>query len=119
MGTPFLDSLGRSVTYLRVSVTDRCDMRCVYCMSETMSFLPKAEILTYAELERLCAAFIRSGVTRLRVTGGEPLVRRDVGDFFQAMGKWLYRPGGNGHLDEVTVTANGSRLGEHLSLRTN
>ncbi|GBR02500.1 cyclic pyranopterin monophosphate synthase [Gluconacetobacter liquefaciens] len=116
MGTPFLDSLGRTVTYLRVSVTDRCDMRCVYCMSETMSFLPKAEILTYAELERLCAAFIRSGVTRLRVTGGEPLVRRDVGDFFQAMGKWLHRPGGNGHLDELTVTTNGSRLAEHAGM---
>ncbi|MBB2168627.1 GTP 3',8-cyclase MoaA [Gluconacetobacter aggeris] len=116
MGTPFLDSLGRTVTYLRVSVTDRCDMRCVYCMAETMSFLPKAEILTYAELERLCAAFIRSGVTRLRVTGGEPLVRRDIGSFFQTMGQWLNRTGGDGHLDELTVTTNGSRLAEHADM---
>ncbi|GBQ31706.1 molybdenum cofactor biosynthesis protein A [Gluconacetobacter sacchari DSM 12717] len=116
MGTPFVDSLGRAVTYLRVSVTDRCDMRCVYCMSETMSFLPKAEILTYVELERLCAAFIRNGVTRLRVTGGEPLVRRDIGRFFQAMGQWLNRPGEDGHLDELTVTTNGSRLAEHADM---
>src|SRR6266704_2466925 len=75
---PLVDPFGRSITYLRVSVTDRCDFRCVYCMSEHMSFLPKAELLTLEELERLCLAFVRKGVRKLRLTGGEPLVRRNV-----------------------------------------
>jgi GTP 3',8-cyclase len=113
MGTPFADSFGRSVTYLRVSVTDRCDMRCVYCMSESMSFLPKAEILSFEELERLCGAFIRTGVTRIRVTGGEPLVRRDIDRFFAFLGTWLHRTDQDGHLDELTLTTNGSHLAEH------
>ncbi|NVN11346.1 GTP 3',8-cyclase MoaA [Nguyenibacter vanlangensis] len=113
MATPFLDSFGRAVTYLRVSVTDRCDMRCVYCMSETMSFLPKADILTFEELDRLCAAFIRNGVTRIRITGGEPLVRRDIDLFFQALGRWLHGRDDSGHLDEMTLTTNGSLLADH------
>ncbi|WP_323991111.1 GTP 3',8-cyclase MoaA [Nguyenibacter sp. L1] len=113
MATPFLDSFGRAVTYLRVSVTDRCDMRCVYCMSETMSFLPKADILTFEELDRLCAAFIRNGVTRIRITGGEPLVRRDIDLFFQALGRWLHGRDDSGHLDELTLTTNGSLLADH------
>ncbi|WP_342628885.1 GTP 3',8-cyclase MoaA [Nguyenibacter vanlangensis] len=113
MAMPFLDSFGRAVTYLRVSVTDRCDMRCVYCMSETMSFLPKADILTFEELDRLCAAFIRNGVTRIRITGGEPLVRRDIDLFFQALGRWLHGRDDSGHLDELTLTTNGSLLADH------
>ncbi|GAN83300.1 GTP 3',8-cyclase MoaA [Novacetimonas hansenii] len=112
MTRPFLDSFGRAVTYLRVSVTDRCDMRCLYCMAEDMTFLPKPEILSYEELERICAAFIHNGVRRIRVTGGEPLVRRDVMSFFSAMGEWLRRPVDEPRLDELTLTTNGSRLGE-------
>ncbi len=81
-----IDPFGRSITYLRVSVTDRCDLRCVYCMAEDMTFLPKAEILTLEELDRLCAAFIRLGVRKIRITGGEPLVRRDVMSLFRALG---------------------------------
>src|SRR6185312_1194722 len=73
-----IDPFGRAITYLRVSVTDRCDLRCVYCMAEEMTFLPKAEVLSLEELDRLCSAFIRQGVRKLRITGGEPLVRRDV-----------------------------------------
>ena len=109
---PLPDSYGRLLTYLRVSVTDRCDMRCIYCMAEDMTFLPKAEILSLTELERLCAAFIRHGVRRLRVTGGEPLVRRDVMAFFREMGQWLDRPQGQPGLDELTLTTNASRLAE-------
>lgn len=107
---PLPDSYGRLLTYLRVSVTDRCDMRCIYCMAEDMTFLPKAEILSLPELERLCTAFIRHGVRRLRVTGGEPLVRRDVMSFFHEMGKWLHRDTGQPGLDELTLTTNASRL---------
>ncbi|WP_010507883.1 GTP 3',8-cyclase MoaA [Komagataeibacter europaeus] len=109
---PLPDSYGRLLTYLRVSVTDRCDMRCIYCMSEDMTFLPKAEILSLDELGRLCASFIRHGVRRLRVTGGEPLVRRDVMDFFREMGGWLNRPDQQAGLDELTLTTNASRLAE-------
>ncbi|WP_373318614.1 GTP 3',8-cyclase MoaA [Gluconacetobacter azotocaptans] len=116
MMTPFQDSFGRSVTYLRVSVTDRCDMRCVYCMSENMVFLPKAEILSFEELERICGAFIRTGVTRIRITGGEPLVRRDIDSFFNALGKYIHKPGDDGHLDELTLTTNGSRLSVHAEM---
>lgn len=109
---PLPDSYGRLLTYLRVSVTDRCDMRCIYCMAEDMTFLPKAEILSLSELERLCAAFIGHGVRRLRVTGGEPLVRRDVMSFFHEMGKWLHRDTSQPGLDELTLTTNASRLAE-------
>jgi cyclic pyranopterin phosphate synthase len=99
------DPFGRDITYLRVSVTDRCDFRCVYCMAEDMTFLPKAEILSLEEMERLCAAFIGLGVKKLRITGGEPLVRRDVMRLFEALGRRL----GDG-LDELTLTTNGSQL---------
>ncbi|MBI3675020.1 MAG: GTP 3',8-cyclase MoaA [Proteobacteria bacterium] len=100
-----IDPFGRHISYLRVSVTDRCDFRCVYCMSEHMTFLPKAELLTLEELERLCGAFIAKGVERLRVTGGEPLVRRNVMSFFERMGSKI----GHG-LKELTLTTNGSQL---------
>ncbi len=105
-----LDPFGRAITYLRVSVTDRCDLRCVYCMSEDMHFLPKAEVLTLEELERLCAAFIRLGVAKLRITGGEPLVRRDVLSLFERLGSRL----GSG-LDELTLTTNGTQLARHAA----
>lgn len=102
---PLIDPFARPITYLRVSVTDRCDFRCTYCMAEHMQFLPKAELLTLEELDRLCSAFIRLGVRKLRVTGGEPLVRRGIMDFFEAISRHL----GDG-LDELTLTTNGSQL---------
>ena len=102
------DSFGRSISYLRVSVTDRCDFRCVYCMSEHMSFLPKAEMLSLEELERLCLAFVDKGVERLRITGGEPLVRKNVMQLFERLGRRI----GKG-LKEVTLTTNGSQLARH------
>ena len=100
-----IDPFGRPITYLRVSVTDRCDLRCVYCMSEDMTFLPKAEILSLEEIDRLCAAFIRLGTNKIRITGGEPLVRKDVISLFRSLGARI----GNG-LDELTVTTNGTQL---------
>ncbi len=103
------DSFGRAITYLRVSVTDRCDLRCVYCMPERMQFLPKAEVLTLEELDRLCAAFIARGVRKLRLTGGEPLVRRGVMDFVCGLGRHLRA----GALDELTLTTNGVALAQH------
>jgi cyclic pyranopterin phosphate synthase len=103
-----IDPFVRSITYLRVSVTDRCDFRCVYCMSEDMTFLPKAEILSLEELDRLCAAFIRLGTDKIRITGGEPLVRRDVMRLFESLGARI----GDG-LRELTVTTNGSQLAKH------
>ena len=84
-----IDPFGRTISYLRVSVTDRCDFRCVYCMAEHMTFLPKADLLTLEELDRLCGAFIAKGVERLRITGGEPLVRRDVMRLFDSLGTRL------------------------------
>jgi len=105
-----IDPFGRPITYLRVSVTDRCDLRCVYCMSEDMTFLPKAEILSLEELERLCAAFIRLGTNKIRITGGEPLVRKDVISLFRSLGARI----GNG-LDELTVTTNGTQLARHAA----
>jgi cyclic pyranopterin phosphate synthase len=99
------DSFGRSISYLRVSVTDRCDFRCVYCMSEHMNFLPKAEILSLEELERLCLIFVGKGVERLRITGGEPLVRKNVMRLFERLGARI----GQG-LKELTLTTNGSQL---------
>jgi cyclic pyranopterin phosphate synthase len=101
-----IDPFKRAVTYLRVSVTDRCDFRCVYCMSEHMEFLPKAELLTLEELDRLCSAFIDLGVEKLRVTGGEPLVRKGIMTFFRAMSRHL----ASGRLKELTLTTNGSQL---------
>jgi cyclic pyranopterin phosphate synthase len=104
-----IDPFGRSITYLRVSVTDRCDFRCVYCMSEDMSFLPKAEVLSLEELDRLCSAFVRLGVRKLRLTGGEPLVRRNIMSLFRALG----RHRAAGALDELTLTTNGSQLARY------
>ena len=103
-----IDPFGRAITYLRVSVTDRCDLRCVYCMAEDMTFLPKQDILTLEELETLCVAFIAQGVRKLRITGGEPLVRRGVMTLFERLGERL----GHG-LDEVTLTTNGTQLAKY------
>ena len=103
---PLIDPFARAISYLRVSVTDRCDFRCVYCMSENMTFLPKKELLTLEELDRMCSAFIRMGVEKLRITGGEPLVRRDIMTFFRAMNRHL----ASGALKELTLTTNGSQL---------
>jgi len=106
MTTPLIDPFQRAITYLRVSVTDRCDFRCVYCMSENMTFLPKKELLTLEELDRLCSTFIGLGVEKLRITGGEPLVRRGIMTFFDSMSRHL----GTGALKELTLTTNGSQL---------
>ncbi|WP_132461229.1 GTP 3',8-cyclase MoaA [Rhodovulum marinum] len=103
---PLIDPFARAITYLRVSVTDRCDFRCVYCMAENMTFLPKKELLTLEELDRMCSAFVGLGVRKLRITGGEPLVRRGIMTFFNAMGRHLE----SGALDELTLTTNGSQL---------
>ncbi len=103
---PLIDPFARAITYLRVSVTDRCDFRCVYCMSENMQFLPKKELLTLEELDRMCSTFIGLGVRKLRITGGEPLVRRDIMTFFQGMKRHL----DSGDLEELTLTTNGSQL---------
>jgi cyclic pyranopterin phosphate synthase len=101
-----IDPFGRSVTYLRVSVTDRCDFRCVYCMPEHMTFLPKTDVLSLEELDRLCTAFVSKGVNKLRLTGGEPLVRRDVMKLFRSLGRHV----ATGALGELTLTTNGSQL---------
>jgi cyclic pyranopterin phosphate synthase len=106
MNTPLIDPFARAITYLRVSVTDRCDFRCVYCMSENMQFLPKKELLTLEELDRMCSTFVDLGVKKLRITGGEPLVRRDIMTFFQSMSRHL----DSGALKELTLTTNGSQL---------
>ncbi len=103
---PLVDPFGRRIAYMRVSVTDRCDFRCVYCMSEDMNFLPKRDILSLEELDRLCSAFVGLGVRKLRITGGEPLVRRNVMSLFHGLKRHL----ASGALDEVTVTTNGSQL---------
>ncbi len=103
---PMIDPFGRAISYLRVSVTDRCDFRCVYCMSEDMTFLPKAEILSLEELDRLCSGFVRLGVRKLRMTGGEPLVRRNIVSLFRGLSRHLE----SGALDELTLTTNGSQL---------
>ncbi len=100
------DRFGRTVRYLRLSVTDRCDLRCTYCMSEAMTFLPKAQVLTLEELDRIATAFIGLGVVKLRVTGGEPLVRRDVLSLFERLSRHLT----SGALEEITLTTNGSQL---------
>ncbi len=105
-----IDPFGRPITYLRVSVTDRCDLRCTYCMAEDMTFLPKRELLTLEELDRLCGAFIRLGTKKLRLTGGEPLVRRDVVRLVESLGQRL----GQG-LDELTLTTNGTQLAKHAA----
>jgi len=101
-----VDPFGRAITYVRVSVTDRCDFRCVYCMSEDMTFLPKSDVLSLEELDRLCTAFVRMGTRKLRVTGGEPLVRRGIMTLFRGLSRHL----DSGALDELTLTTNGSQL---------
>jgi len=106
-----IDPYGRHVTYLRVSVTDRCDFRCVYCMSEHMAFLPKKDLLTLEELDRVCSAFVARGVRKLRITGGEPLVRKNVLYLFRALARHL----DSGALDELTLTTNGSQLPKYAA----
>lgn len=105
-GNAMVDPYGRHISYLRVSVTDRCDFRCVYCMAENMTFLPKADLLTLEELDRLCSAFIRKGVRKLRLTGGEPLVRKNILWLIQSLSRHLK----TGALEELTLTTNGSQL---------
>jgi GTP 3',8-cyclase len=106
-----IDPFQRAITYLRVSVTDRCDFRCVYCMSEHMTFLPKADLLSLEELDRLCSAFVARGVTKLRLTGGEPLVRRGIMTLVSSLSRHLE----SGALEELTVTTNGSQLEKYAS----
>jgi cyclic pyranopterin phosphate synthase len=111
-GSPALvDPYGRAITYLRVSVTDRCDFRCVYCMAEDMVFLPKAEILSLEELDRVCSAFVRFGVKKLRLTGGEPLVRKNIMSLVRSLSRHLK----TGALDELTLTTNGSQLAKYAA----
>src|SRR5215467_12339468 len=107
---PLVDPFGRDITYLRVSVTDRCDFRCVYCMAENMAFLPKQDLLTLEELDRLCGVFVARGVRKLRLTGGEPLVRRGIMTLVQSLSRRL----GDG-LDELTLTTNGSQLAKYAT----
>jgi len=104
---PLVDPFGRAITYLRISVTDRCDFRCVYCMAEEMTFLPKKELLTLEELDRVASAFVRTGTRKLRLTGGEPLVRRGIMDLIASLSRHLR----SGALEELTLTTNGSQLG--------
>jgi GTP 3',8-cyclase len=108
---PLIDPFGRAITYLRVSVTDRCDFRCVYCMAENMVFLPKQDLLSLEELDRLCSAFVAKGVRKLRLTGGEPLVRRGIMTLFASLSRHLAA----GDLDELTLTTNGSQLGKYAN----
>ena len=104
--TPLIDPFNRKINYLRISVTDRCDFRCVYCMSEKMQFLPKKDLLTLEELDKICSVFIEMGITKLRITGGEPLVRRNIYSFFKSISRHLI----TGDLKELTLTTNGSQL---------
>ena len=106
-----IDPFGRKISYLRLSVTDRCDLRCTYCMPERMAFLPRADLLSLTELDRLAAAFVRKGVRKLRLTGGEPLVRKDLMDLVRSLSRFLR----NGTLDELTLTTNGSRLAKYAA----
>jgi len=111
MKAPLIDPFARTINYLRVSVTDRCDFRCVYCMSENMTFLPRAELLSLEELDRMCTTFIGLGVQKLRITGGEPLVRKGIMTFFRAMQRHL----DTGALKELTLTTNGSQLRKYAA----
>lgn len=106
---PLTDPFGRDISYLRISVTDRCDFRCVYCMSEDMAFLPKRDLLTLEEIDRVASAFVSRGTRKLRITGGEPLVRRDIMNLFRSLSRHLT----SGALDELTVTTNGSQLARY------
>ena len=109
-GTPLIDRYGRQTSYLRISVTDRCDFRCVYCMSEQMQFLPRKDVLSFEEIEQIAGAFVARGVRKLRLTGGEPLVRRDIMHLVERLGQHL----GHG-LDELTLTTNGSQLARYAA----
>ena len=109
VATPLIDPFGRAISYIRVSVTDRCDFRCVYCMSEDMNFLPKQDLLTLEELDRLCSAFVAKGTRKIRITGGEPLVRRGIMTLFRSLSRHLE----TGALEELTVTTNGSQLAKY------
>ena len=109
--SPLIDPFARVISYVRVSVTDRCDMRCIYCMSEDMNFLPKRDVLTLEELDRLCTAFVSRGVNKLRITGGEPLVRRGIMGLFRSLSRHLE----SGALAELTLTTNGSQLANHAA----
>jgi GTP 3',8-cyclase len=111
LSRPMTDPFGRTISYLRVSVTDRCDLRCFYCMSEDMTFLPKADLLTLEELDRLCSAFVAKGVKKLRLTGGEPLVRRNVMSLVRSLSRHL----STGALRELTMTTNGTQLSRFAS----
>ena len=111
MTKPLIDKYGRHVSYLRVSITDRCDFRCTYCMAENMSFLPKADVLTLEEIDRLCSAFIDLGVRKLRLTGGEPLVRKNIMMLIRNLSRHLQK----GTLDELTLTTNGSQLPKYAT----
>ena len=106
-----IDPFGRGISYLRVSVTDRCDFRCTYCMAEDMTFLPKKDLLSLEELDRLCSVFIEKGVRKLRLTGGEPLVRKNVMHLIRQLSRHL----DSGALDELTLTTNGSQLARHAA----
>ena len=105
---PLVDTFGRHISYLRISVTDRCDFRCVYCMAEDMTFLPKKDVLSFEEIEAIAGAFVARGVNKIRLTGGEPLVRRDIMDLVATLGRKI----GHG-LEELTLTTNGSQLRKH------
>src|SRR5690242_14719313 len=109
--TPLVDPFGRAITYVRVSVTDRCDFRCVYCMAEDMTFLPKKDVLSLEELDRLCSAFIDKGVRKLRLTGGEPLVRRNIMSLIRSLSRHIESDA----LDELTITTNGSQLARYAT----
>mgnify|MGYP001341036166 FL=1 len=104
--SPLIDPFDRTISYLRVSVTDRCDFRCVYCMSEKMQFLPKKDLLTLEELDKVCSVFVEMGIKKIRITGGEPLVRRNILSFFEGISRHLI----SGALSELTLTTNGSQL---------
>ncbi len=109
--SPLVDPFGRAITYIRVSVTDRCDLRCVYCMSEDMTFLPKRDLLSLEEMDRLCSAFVRLGTRKIRITGGEPLVRRGIMTLFRSLSRHI----ADGRLEELTVTTNGSQLARYAA----
>lgn len=108
---PLVDQFGRQVTYLRLSVTDRCDLRCAYCMAEHMTFLPKRELLTIEEMDQVARAFVERGVQKIRITGGEPLVRKGMPELFERLGQYL----GAG-LDELTLTTNATQLAQHAAM---
>ena len=112
--TPLIDRYGRAITYLRISVTDRCDFRCTYCMSEHMTFLPRKEVLSFEEIDTIASAFVARGVKKIRLTGGEPLVRRDIMGLVETIGGHIGPKGGIG-LEELTLTSNGSQLRKYAT----